>query len=248
MGPREHRGDRPTVTATGARPALALTALALLVAPTSAAAPDAAVLALLVVGGDRFRSIDGLVGAIAAGAVAVGALCWLVATQTTLIPLSGVLAAGLGLALGGGLGSVVWLAALGDDEGAESTETVTVDMDEADAGREPQPVDLFEASPDPILFYTEGSDGAVVRAVNPAFSRVFGVSSAALDGVPLREGVLVADRASDVVDAARDGRPFDETVPCETDDGERQMRVRIAATGDDRTDGYVLYAPTPEST
>lgn len=215
---------------------------------TDAASPEVAGAAVLLVGGDRYRTLGGLVGSIATGALVGGALAWLATTVTGVVSVPSTLATGLGLAVGGGLGSVVWLIGLGD-EVEDGTETVTVDMegDEA-AGPAPEPVDLFEASPDPICFYSEAPEGPVVRAVNPAFTAVFGVSSDALDGVPLREGVLVAERADDVVAAAREGRVFDEVVACETDDGRQPMRVRIAATGRGRTDGYVLYTAVEDAT
>jgi len=241
MGRREPSG-------TGVR-ALSLPVAAIVVAIAmgwGGADPSLAGATLLFVGGERYRSLGGLVGSIATGALVVGAVAWLVATQTTAVPVEPTLLTGLGLAVGGGLGSVVWLVGLGE-EADESTETVTVDMESDEStGPDPEPVDLFEASPDPICFYAEGADGPVVRAVNPAFQRIFGVSSAALDGEPLAEGSLVVDRGDDLVDAARAGRTFDEVLPCETADGERPMRIRIAATGRGRTDGYVLYAPVDE--
>ncbi len=212
-------------------------ALAGLTPPGSAAAAGAL---LLVVGGDRFRTTRGLVGSIAAGAVLTAIVVGIVAGVTELVPLSPLLAGGIGLAIGGGLGSVVWLLSLEDEE-PDTGETVTVDMAEDEAVPEPEPVDLFEASPDPILFYTETPDGPVVRAVNPAFTETFDVTSEALDGTPLREGVLVAEDAAAVVQAAEAGDAFDRTVTCDTAAGDRPMRLRIAAAGRGRTDGYVLY-------
>ena len=198
---------------------------------------------VLLVGSERVKSIGGLVGSIAAGAVVLGVVLWLVATGTTLLPVTALVAAGVGLAVGGGLGSVVWLFAVGEED-ADTGESVTVDMDDqGEAGPAPEPVDLFEASPDPILFFAETPEGPVVRAVNPAFVSAFGVSSEALDGVPLREGLLVSEGAEDVVAAARAGGTFDEVLACEGEDGTQAMRVRLAATGRDRTDGYVLYTP-----
>jgi len=211
--------------------------------------PDAAPLGatLLFVGGDRYRSTTGLLGAIAAGALGLGAVAWLVATQTAIVAAGPTLVTGLGLAVGGGLGSLVWLLGLGE-RGAQEADTVTVEMDGDDASEpDPEPVDLFEANPDPICFYAEAPDGPVVRAVNPAFERVFGVSSAALDGEPLADGALVVDDGAALVEAARAGRSFDEVCTCETADGERAMRVRIAATGRGRSDGYVLYSPVPDA-
>jgi PAS domain-containing protein len=199
---------------------------------------------VLLLGSDRMKSFGGLVGSIAAGAIGLGLILWLVATGTTLLPVSALIAAGVGLAVGGGLGSVVWLFAVGDEE-VDTGGSVTVDMDgQGAAGPAPEPVDLFEASPDPILFYAETPEGPVVRAVNPAFVSAFGVTSDALDGVPLREGLLVTEGAEDVVAAARAGETFDEVLACEGENGTQSLRVRLAATGRDRTDGYVLYTPT----
>ena len=211
--------------------------------------PDAAPLGatLLFVGGDRYRSMTGLVGAIAAGALGLGTVAWLVATQTAIVAAGPTLVTGLGIAVGGGLGSLVWLLGLGDSEATEA-DTVTVEMEGDETSQPaPEPVDLFEANPDPICFYAEAADGPVVRAVNPAFERVFGVSSAALDGEPLADGALVGDDGAALVEAARAGRSFDEVCTCETADGERAMRVRIAATGRGRSDGYVLYSPVPDA-
>lgn len=211
---------------------------ALLAAGAATGSPEAASLAVLsLVGADR-QSLGGLVGSIAAGALAVGALAWLVAEGTGALPMSVPVATGLGLAVGGGLGSLVWLLAT-DEAETDATETVTVDMAGEDgATPTPEPVDLFEASPDPILYYA--GEGPAVRAVNPAFEAVFGVDGATLEDAPLAEGLQVAE-AEAVVEAARAGDAFDEVVACETADGERRMRLRVAATGGGRTEGYVLY-------
>lgn len=224
-------------------PVAVLAATLVVTAGTGVGDPATAGVVLLV-GSERIKSIGGLVGSIAAGAVGLGVILWLVATGTTLLPVTALVAAGVGLAVGGGLGSVVWLFAVGDED-VDTGESVTVDMDDQGAaGPTPEPVDLFEASPDPILFYVETPDGPVVRAVNPAFVSTFGVTSEALDGVPLREGLLVTEGAEDVVAAARAGDLFDEVLACEGEDGTQSMRIRIAATGRDRTDGYVLYTQT----
>jgi hypothetical protein len=217
-------------------------ALTVSLAGTAQSGGVAAAGVVLVVGSDRLQSTGGLVGSIASGAVVTGAVVGLVAAVTELVPFSPLVAAGIGIAVGGGLGSVVWLVSL-DDEEPDTGETVTVDMDEGDAVPTPEPVDLFEASPDPILFYTETPDGPVVRAVNPAFTDAFGVTSEALDGTPLRDGLFVADDAEAVLEAARASDVFDEVVACETEAGDSEMRLRIAATGRSRTDGYVLYTP-----
>lgn len=196
---------------------------------------------VLIVGG-RGRSLGGLVGSIGAGALCLGAIAWLVTSQTGFLASNGTLAVGLGLAVGGGLGSVAWLVAVGEDR-QDETEEVTVDMEEDD-GPTPTPVDLFDASPDPILFFAEDADGPVVLAANHAFEGVFGVSGSALEGTPLAEGLLAAEGATGVVTAARDGGSFDRVLACETDDGQREMRVRLAVTDDPTASGgYVLYTP-----
>lgn len=219
-------------------------AVALLTAPASPGRVSGTLAAVLLVGTSE-RALSGLVGAIAAGAVVLGGVAWLVASQTALVPIDATVAAGLGIAVGGGLGSVAWLLLHGD-AAEDSSETVTVDMggDEG-AVPSPTPADLFDANPDPILYY--GGDPPVVRAANPAFESVFGVSGAALDGTPLREGLFVAEDADRIATAAADGEGFDRVLACETEAERRRMRVRLAAAGGDRPAGYVLYTPVEDA-
>lgn len=223
------------------------TGLVIGVAPTAdpTAGTASLVAAPLLLASPRRKSLAGLVTSIAVGALVLGAVAWVVASQTTLLPLGTTVAAGLGLAVGGGLGSVVWLLGLEETEEA-STEEVTVDMAEETTERPtPEPVDLFDASPDPIVFFA-GDDGhPVVMAVNAAFEGTFGVSGSALVDTPLADGLLVAEGAEDLAAAAQAGDSFDRVLVCETDDGERRMRVRLAVTRDpEDSGGYVIYTPT----
>lgn len=232
-----------SVVAVAAVLAAAL-ALGAAVAPRPAAVPVPAAFVGLLLATPQRRSLAGLVGSIAVGALVLGGVGWLVATQTAILPFGATVAAGLGLAVGGGLGSVVWLLAIDEAEDT-STEEVTVDMaDEPAEGPSPEPVDLFDASPDPIVFFAGGEGGPVVMAVNAAFEETFGVSGSALAETPLADGLLVAEDAEDLAAAAGAGDSFDRVLTCETDRGERRMRVRLAVTRDpERSGGYVVYTP-----
>lgn len=222
--------------------------LALLAVVGTGATGESATLAAVLVVGSRQRSLAGLVGAIAVGALGLGAIAWLLATGMDVVPFGTSVTVGLGLAIGGGLGSVVWLLVVGE-EAQDSTETVTVDMsDETPERPSPEPADLFDASPDPIVFFAASQEGPVVLAVNEAFEDAFGVTGSALAETPLADGVLLAEGGDDLATAARDGEPFDRVMPCETDDGHRDMRVRLALTGDPAdTGGYVVYTPVDDA-
>lgn len=198
-------------------------------------------LAVLVLGIGGKRSLRSLVAAIAAGAVVVGVIAWL-AVGVVAVSVAPGLAAGLGIAVGGGLGSVVWLLAVGEEE-EDDTEEMTVDMQATEGRPSPEPADLFEANPDPILYY--GSEPELtVRAANPAFGEVFGPSPDDLEGRPLDEVFGVDERHEAILEAASAGRPADETVPCETATGRETFRVRIAPTGTgDLAAGYIIYSP-----
>lgn len=168
---------------------------------------------------------------IAAGAGVFAALGWAVATVAGFPPR---LPVGIGIALGGGIGAGTRYIAAAEE--AEEGESVTVEMDRAD-DPEPEPADLFEASPDPILYYDAAEAGPVVRAVNPAFEGTFGVDTAALAGTPLAEG-LMAD--GEVAAAVAAGESAD-AVACNTDAGEKRFDLRVAPVGETR--GYVVYVP-----
>lgn len=171
---------------------------------------------------------------IGAGCVVLGGVGW--GVVTLIFPeFSPLIGLGAGVAVGGGFGAVAHL--LADSEPDDHSETMTVDMEAAETA-EPTPADLFEASPDPLLFYTVSGDGPVVRAVNPAFEETFGVTGTALDGATLQEGVLAAD-AGEIVAAARVGEEFDGMYRCETAEEKRELRVRVVPVAPTR--GYILY-------
>lgn len=227
--------------------ALAAIAVVAGVAAGGAAKEGVAVagLGLLLAGPASRNDLLGHVGWIGVGAAVLGAVGWVAGTVVDGL-LTPILAAGMGIAVGGGLGAVVRLLAVGEPE-PTTPETVTVDRTDAgEASRpEPRPADLFEQAPDPILYYGDAGDGPVVRAVNPAFESTFGVSAGAVTDAALGDALMVAERADDLDEAARKGGGFDAVVDCETPDGTRPMRVRVAAdTSGEATDGYVLYTPT----
>jgi PAS domain-containing protein len=218
---------------------LAAAALAVTAAGAGGPAAGAAVLFVAAPGGDGLRAF--LVW-IVAGAAAFGVLGW--AAATLLLPgLSATLLLGAGLAVGGGVGAGARFLATGEREPGEPGESVTVDMAEEERP-DPQPADLFEASPDPILYYDATGDGPVVRAVNPAFEATFGVSVDSVTEAGLADALMATEGADRIVAGAADGEPVDETVACETADGTARFRVRVAAVDTARgTRGYVLYTP-----
>lgn len=166
---------------------------------------------------------------IAAGAGVFAALGWAVATVAGFPPR---LPVGIGIALGGGIGAGTRYIAAAEE--AEEGESVTVEMDRAD---DPEPADLFEASPDPILYYAPAEAGPVVRAVNPAFEATFGVETATLAGTPLAEGLMTGGDAAAAVAAGESA----DAVACSTDAGEKRFDLRVAPVGEER--GYVVYVP-----
>lgn len=221
---------------TDPRPVAAWALAAVAVVVASQGSTDGAAVAwltLLVVPG----TLRGLVAAIAVGAVVLGAVA---AAAVTVVggPLSPTVAAGVGAAVGGGVGSAVWLF-VGEDAEAADTD-VTVDVGEA-AAPAPQPADLFEANPDPILFVA-GDDPAVLAA-NPAFGDRFGVDPDTLEGRPLADSLPAADGAEEVVAAVTGGTAFEATVACETADGPARVRVRVVPTGGAHGASYVLFGP-----
>lgn len=176
-----------------------------------------------------------LVGWLAGGA-ALGSLAgWAVAAAVGAIGTpTGV---GVGFAVGGGLGTVLKLI-VADEEG-RTPESMTVSMDGEEG---PQPADLFEIHPDPVLYYVDEGRGPVVRAANDAFAETFGVPASAVENAALGDALMVV-RGEDVVDAAADGSAFDGVLPSEAD-GSEAYRVRVAAvSGGAKTSGYVLYSP-----
>lgn len=171
---------------------------------------------------------------IAAGCGVAGVAGWAIATLF-LVEVPPTAGLGAGIAVGGGLGAAVRLLVF--EKGDSQAETMTVEMADGDAP-EPEPADLFEASPDPLLYYHGTGDGALVRAVNPAFEERFGVTEAGVDGVALADAVRVSDPDS-VTAAATGGEQFDAVLRCETGEGIQEMRVRVVPVG--KKWGYVVY-------
>ena len=168
---------------------------------------------------------------VAAGTLAVEA--------TVEIPLSRAAVFGLGLALGGGLGAVGRLLTAGEPERSDpegETMTVAVDEDEPPA---PQPSDLFDEHPDPLLYFADEGHGPIVRAANDAFGATFDVPTDRLAGTPLSEALLVTE--GDGHDpAAVTEAGFETTVTCETATGTETFRLRTVGSD---ADGYLLYTP-----
>lgn len=182
------------------------------------------------------RGLFGILLWIVAGAVVLGAVGW--AIVTVLAPhLPPVVGLGIGIALGGGFGAVVRLLALEDP--VDTTETVSVDAASDESVSGPEPADLFEAHPDPILYYDTADDNPVVRAANPAFVDSFDVSASMVEGTPLGDALMFRDTDA-LVTAIRENERYDAVHTCDTVEGEVSFRVRTATTAD-ATAGYVLY-------
>lgn len=178
---------------------------------------------------------------LAAGCGVLGVVGWVVVTFFfPSIPAAAGL--GAGIAVGGGLGAVMRLLVFGEEE--SQAETVTVDMDEQRAPG-PKPADLFEASPDPLLYYDASGEVPVVRAGNPAFEATFDVGDDALGGASLPEVLMTAD-SDDIVRAAAAGEALDAVRRCETGNGERDLRIRTVPAGDSAY-GYVIHTELTRS-
>lgn len=187
-------------------------------------------------GGHRLGSLAAIVGWIGVGAV-VAATVALVVQSAFSLGLSEQVTVGLGLALGGGLGGVSYLLAT-ESPGDLSDETMTVSAD-TDRTPEPQPVDLFDGHPDPVLYYADEGHGPVVRAANEAFGTAFDVPSDRLDGTALSEALLVA--GIDEVDAETVASTDLDVVALSTaPDEPRRFRLRTAGIP---TAGYLLFTP-----
>ncbi|WP_276272776.1 hypothetical protein [Haloarcula litorea] len=180
----------------------------------------------------RLGSLAAVVGWIGAGAVGLGAVL-LVVDSVVGLPLGRRVSLGLGLALGGGLGAVLHLFRT-DERAATADETMTVASESAPAS--PEPADLFEGHPDPVVFFVDEGHGPVVRAANDAVEGTFDVPVDQLTGAPLSEALAAtgADAA-----AATDGT-LDTVVTCETATGTTAMRLRSVGTG---PTGYLLFTP-----
>ncbi|MFY4814698.1 hypothetical protein [Haloarcula argentinensis] len=187
-------------------------------------------------GRHRLGSLAAVVGWIGAGAV-VFATVALVVQSVFSLAFSEQVTIGLGLALGGGLGGVSYLLVT-DSPGETTDETMTVSAD-AEQTPEPQPVDLFDGHPDPVLYFADEGHGPVVRAANEAFGTTFDVPSDRLDGTALSEALLVA--GIDEVDAETVSTTDLDVVALSTAlDEPRQFRLRTAGAP---SAGYLLLTP-----
>ncbi|MDS0252445.1 MULTISPECIES: hypothetical protein [Haloarcula] len=187
-------------------------------------------------GRHRLGSLAAVVGWIGAGAV-VFATVALVVQSVFSLAFSEQVTIGLGLALGGGLGGVSYLLVT-DSPGETTDETMTVSAD-AEQTPEPQPVDLFDGHPDPVLYFADEGHGPVVRAANEAFGTTFDVPSDRLNGTALSEALLVA--GIDEVDAETVSTTDLDVVALSTAlDEPRQFRLRTAGAP---SAGYLLLTP-----
>ena len=233
-----HRGLATTVRTVAVAVLFATATLALGAPGIAVATP-----VLLASPNDRRRDFLLLLGWILVGAVAGGAIGWGLAQAVA--PTAGTISVVFGAAIGGGFAAVIRLFVFGNSSRQEP-ESVTVDTGEADDDRvpDPEPIDLFEGSPDPILYFDDAGDGPVVRAANPAYEAVFGVNATAVENAALGDALMVTDRTEHVVDAAAAGEQFDDVIACET--GQETVRFRVRTTTTDGlagTRGYVLYTP-----
>ncbi|MEF8974271.1 MAG: hypothetical protein V5A15_05225 [Haloarcula sp.] len=187
-------------------------------------------------GRHRLGSLAAVVGWIGAGAVVLATVALAVQSVFSL-GVSEQVTVGLGLALGGGVGGVSYLL-MTDSPDETADETVTVSTD-AEHAPEPQPIDLFDGHPDPVLYFVDEGHGPVVRAANEAFGTTFDVPADRLDGTALSEALLVA--GIDEVDAERVSTPDLDVVALSTaHDEPRQYRLRTAGVP---STGYLLLTP-----
>lgn len=177
-----------------------------------------------------------VVGWIGAGALVLATLL-LVLDLMVDLPFSRPVAVGLGLAMGGGLGGVANLLR-GGNAPDTGDETMTIETEGASTPT-PQPADLFDDHPDPVLYYATEGHGPVVRAANEAFGETFDVPPERLAGTPLSEALLVAGEDTVDADAVTAGG-LDVIVRCETADGSASFRLRTVGG---EASGYLLYTP-----
>lgn len=190
-------------------------------------------------GGPQAGSLLTVVGWIAIGAVSLAAAL-LALDSVVALPFSREVAIGLGLALGGGIGGVARLFRA--DKTVDSPDqTMTVGVD-SDATTTPEPADLFDGHPDPVLYYATEGHGPVVRAANEAFGETFDVPVERIEGTPLSEALLVTGEETVDADAVTAGG-LDRIVDCETTAGTERFRLRTIANGQS---GYLLYTPRSE--
>ena len=184
--------------------------------------------------GPQSGSLLAVVGWIAVGAVSLAAVLAGLDSVTTL-PFSQPVAIGLGLALGGGIGGVASLfRATETTDSADGTMTVDV---EPEGTTTPEPADLFDGHPDPVLYYAAEGHGPVVRAANDAFGETFDVPPDRIAGTPLSEALLVTGDETVDADAVAAGG-LDRIVECETAAGTERLRLRTVTNGET---GYLLY-------
>ncbi|MDQ2071275.1 hypothetical protein ACODNH_13440 [Haloarcula sp. NS06] len=187
-------------------------------------------------GRHRLGSLAAVIGWIGAGAVVLATVA-LVVQSVFSLGLSEQVTVGLGLALGGGLGGVSYLLVT-DSPGETTDEMMTVSAD-VEQTPEPQPVDLFDGHPDPVLYFADEGHGPVVRAANESFGTTFDVPSDRLNGTALSEALLVA--GIDEVDAeAVSTADLDVVALSTAPDEPRQFRLRTAGAP---STGYLLLTP-----
>jgi PAS domain-containing protein len=164
------------------------------------------------------------------------------AVATLAAPTATPIALGFGIAVGGGLGAVVRLLVVGDTEPQEPDDVTVSSRRTEQSTPDPQPVDLFDENPDPVLYFDDSGDGPVVRAANRAFEETFGVDSESVENAALIDALMVTERAEDVVTAAADAATFEAVTDCETATDEQSFRVRtVAVARGSGTRGYILY-------
>lgn len=185
--------------------------------------------------GPQTGGLLAIVGWIAVGALLLGALM-LAVDRAVGLPLSRAVAVGLGLALGGGLGGLANLLQ-GGERPTTSDETVAVAPEPTTP--DPQPADLFDGHPDPVLYYADEDHGPMVLAANDAFGETFDVPPDRLPGTPLSEAMLVTGDQTVGAEAVTAGG-LDGVVRCETSDGGGRFRLRTVQRDDI---GYLLYTP-----
>lgn len=234
---------------TAAAVTVAVGAALALVGASGGAAPgavgtDLTLAAPLVVGvalGGR-EGLGALVGGIVGGALIGGGAGFLAHTMISL-PFTQFGAAGMGVALGGGLGGLTYFLSVGEaDQPDESG--VRVDMGRDD-DPEPRPADLFDDHPDPVLYVADEGGGPVVRAANAAYGETFDLPTDALSGAPLTEVLRPADDGSDdagaeLRDALAAGETVDRDLALATARGVARFRVRSVGNP---ADGYLLFTP-----
>lgn len=107
---------------------------------------------------------------------------------------------------------------------------------------------LFENVPNPVVGVEVVDDEPIVRAVNPTFTEVFGLSERTIVGDSLEAYIVPSDEPADPIDGSTvdDAEPVGdrskEAIALETATGRRQF-VRVTAPVEEGTDrdGYTMY-------